>query len=127
MKQALKIYLDTHPLVNAILIGTRKTDPYGDKMTSMQPTDGDWPFVMRIHPILEWSFKDIWNALLYLKIPYCILYDEGYLQYMTFSFTSLGSTSTTNPNPYLVNPSQPCGYDPAYYLADEGQERAGRT
>ena len=23
------------------------------------PTDGDWPKVMRVHPILDWSYKQV--------------------------------------------------------------------
>ena len=31
-----------------------------------------------VHPIIEWSSKDVWNYIRRYKLPYCSLYDEGY-------------------------------------------------
>ncbi|KAI8895589.1 hypothetical protein BC833DRAFT_600787 [Globomyces pollinis-pini] len=119
MKDGLKVYLNSNPKVKAIIIGTRKGDPFSEKMITQQPTDGDWPYVIRIHPILDWTYKDVWMAIRELNIPYCTLYDIGY--------TSLGSISNTLPNPLLINPNTPSGYDPAYLLNDESAERNGRV
>ena len=41
---------DSH--IKAILLGTRYTDPFSDKLTIFCPTDTDWPEYMRVHPIL---------------------------------------------------------------------------
>jgi hypothetical protein len=46
-------------------------------------------------------------------------------------YTSLGSTNNTHPNPYLLRPrtndeNEEPTYFPAYMLADESKERAGR-
>jgi hypothetical protein len=45
-------------------------------------------------------------------------------------YTSLGSTNNTHPNPYLLRPrtndDEEPTYFPAYMLADESKERAGR-
>lgn len=81
------------------------------------PTDPSWPQVLRVHPVLDWTYRDIWQFLLDLNVPYCTLYDEG--------FTSLGSTTNTAPNPLLKSPEGE-GYLPAWRLEDETQERAGR-
>ncbi|CAG8792874.1 23157_t:CDS:2 [Gigaspora margarita] len=118
IKQALAKYSKLRPNVKAILVGTRRNDPHGGRLSEFMPTDLDWPPFMRVHPILDWHYATIWEFLRTLKVPYCILYDKGY--------TSLGGTDNTHPNPDLLNPSQPCGYDPAWKLVDESRERCSR-
>ncbi|OCF33141.1 FMN adenylyltransferase [Kwoniella heveanensis BCC8398] len=103
--------------VKGVLVGTRKGDP-NDNVEVLAPTDPSWPQFLRVHPILHWTYADVWNFLLELHVPYCSLYDEGY--------TSLGSTTNTSPNPLLRNPSSSTGWDPAFKLQDASQERAGR-
>ncbi|CAI2180056.1 16928_t:CDS:2 [Funneliformis geosporum] len=118
MKSALSKYLEQRPNVQAILVGTRRIDPHGENLIEFVPTDPGWPPFMRIHPIIDWHYTQIWEFLRILNIQYCVLYDLGY--------TSLGSIDNTYPNPDLRNPSQPSGYDPAWKLADESRERCGR-
>ncbi|KAJ3797056.1 adenine nucleotide alpha hydrolases-like protein [Lentinula aff. detonsa] len=98
MRQALEMYKVQFPHINGILIGTRRTDPHGDRISSRCPTDEGWPRFDRINPIIKWTYANVWTFLRQLNIPYCKLYDEGY--------TSLGSTYNTFPNPaLLVTPS----------------------
>ncbi|KAJ3929429.1 MAG: adenine nucleotide alpha hydrolases-like protein [Lentinula lateritia] len=94
MRQALEMYKAQLPHINGILIGTRRTDPHGDRISFRCPTDEGWPRFDRINPIINWSYADVWTFLRQLNIPYCKLYDEGY--------TSLGSTYNTFPNPALL-------------------------
>lgn len=109
--------------IKAIFVGTRRDDPHGPQLAPRSWTDKDWPKVERIHPILDWTYDDVWQFLrcphlgsgeeglgLGLTpedlgrewgtagggkegVPYCLLYDQGY--------TSLGSTFNTLPNPEL--------------------------
>eukprot|EP00123_Amoebidium_parasiticum_P006673 comp17571_c1_seq2/m.17186 comp17571_c1_seq2/g.17186 ORF comp17571_c1_seq2/g.17186 comp17571_c1_seq2/m.17186 type:complete len:100 (-) comp17571_c1_seq2:104-403(-) len=88
-------------------------------MVEFIPCDKGWPRVMRVHPILHWSYSQIWEFLRRLNVPYCSLYDRGY--------TSIGNVHNTIPNPALRNDQAPSGYDPAWKLADERLERAGRV
>lgn len=131
--------------LKAILVGIRRTDPYGSELLHFQKTDHGWPDFMRVHPVIDWHYADIWNFLRILGIPYCVLYDLGY--------TSLGGTTNTVPNPDLKlentndeknnniikeygngnehknnekNINQQLYFRPAYELQDELQERKGR-
>lgn len=107
--------------IKAIMVGTRRTDPHGATLTPFVPTDPTWPDFMRVHPILDWSYKDVWDFLRHpdltlgavqpavkkngagavaeaaqarrTALEWCELYDYGY--------TSLGSTYNTFPNPLL--------------------------
>ena len=54
MKEGLGAFLKEKPAIESIFIGTRRTDPHGDKLKPLDPTDSGWPSVMRVHPILEW-------------------------------------------------------------------------
>ncbi|KAI0705533.1 hypothetical protein C8Q76DRAFT_171491 [Earliella scabrosa] len=93
MRLALELYKSRFPHVEAILIGTRRSDPHGAKLGFRNPTDEGWPRFVRVNPIINWSYADVWAYLKRFEVPYCSLYDEGY--------TSLGSTYNTFPNPAL--------------------------
>lgn len=114
-------YLAAHPHVRAIFVGTRRTDPHGEKLTHFDRTDGGWPDFMRVHPVIDWHYVEIWGFIRHLGIEYCPLYDEGY--------TSLGGTDDTYPNPKLRADGDGDGnaYRPAYELIDDDEERLGRN
>ncbi|EDO43465.1 predicted protein [Nematostella vectensis] len=117
IKPALEELKKSHPNIKAILMGTRRHDPFTEKLHTFSWTDQGWPEYLRINPILDWNHQDVWSILLHCKVPYCTLYDNGY--------TSLGSSHNTRPNPVLrVNSNE---YKPAYLLEDDQLERAGRT
>lgn len=63
MKSALTKYLDmTKNGIKCILIGIRRTDPYGDQLKYYERTDHGWPDFMRVHPVLEWHYVEIWDV-----------------------------------------------------------------
>ena len=119
IKSALKTLKETQPVIKAILLGTRRHDPFSDALRTFSPTDPDWSHYMRVNPILDWHHADVWSMIRECSIPYCCLYDEGY--------TSLGSTHNTTPNPALKYDDGSNKYKPAYMLEDGHLERAGRN
>ncbi|KAK1625752.1 phosphoadenosine phosphosulfate reductase [Colletotrichum phormii] len=119
MKDGLEAYLADRPNVKAIFVGTRRTDPHGEKLTDFDPTDSGWPAFMRVHPVIDWHYAEIWAFIRHLEISYCPLYDQGY--------TSLGGTQDTHPNPQLKTEGQNgAGFRPAYELTEDDEERLGR-
>ncbi|ETS82921.1 hypothetical protein PFICI_04797 [Pestalotiopsis fici W106-1] len=121
MKQALADYLQEMFEVKAVFVGTRRTDPHGADLIHFQETDGDWPRFMRIHPVIDWHYREVWGFIRALDIPYCPLYDKGY--------TSLGGTDDTHPNPVLKsgNEEKSDHFRPAYELIEDHEERLGRN
>lgn len=120
IKDSLTDVLAKKPNMKAVLMGTRRSDPFSEHLRPFQMTDQNWPQIMRASPILDWHYSQIWDYLLHLKIAYCSLYDKGY--------TSLGDTMNTIPNPFLVinEGDSEKRYLPAYKLLDALQERSGR-
>ncbi|KAL1889249.1 3'-phosphoadenosine 5'-phosphosulfate sulfotransferase [Sporothrix stenoceras] len=132
MRAALDAYLADRPTVRAIFMGTRRTDPHGEFLTHFTPTDPGWPQFMRIHPVIDWHYAEIWAFIRHFDIPFCQLYNRG--------FTSLGGTTDTRPNPVLAKKakganadadndsgsSTPTSFRPAYELMDDDEERLGR-
>lgn len=62
MKDALARYLTENPRVRAIFVGIRRTDPFGSKLQFFQNTDHGWPDFIRIHPVINWGLKQIWEV-----------------------------------------------------------------
>ena len=102
--------------VGAVVLGTRRGDPNAPGQAAFCPSSQGWPPFMRVNPVLDWAYGDVWRFLDAVRAPYCALYDRG--------FTSLGSVPSTRPNSALRRPDG--GYAPARELADGRAERAGR-
>ncbi|XP_038701621.1 uncharacterized protein LOC119998373 isoform X1 [Tripterygium wilfordii] len=120
-KSGLEDLLKAKP-IRAIFLGVRIGDPTAVGQEQFSPSSPGWPPFMRVNPILDWSYRDIWSFILTCKVTYCGLYDQGY--------TSIGSIYDTVPNKLLcISHSSSCGgkYKPAYLLSNGRLERAGRT
>ncbi|KAL6626482.1 hypothetical protein ACP70R_030208 [Stipagrostis hirtigluma subsp. patula] len=117
-KSGLEGLLKEKP-TKAIFIGTRIGDPNAVGQEQFSPSSPGWPPFMRVNPILDWSYRDVWSFLLTCKVKYCSLYDQGY--------TSIGSIHDTVPNALLSDSSTGKSFRPAYMLSDGRLERAGRT
>lgn len=56
MKEGLATYLADRPNIRAIFVGTRRTDPHGEKLKHFDPTDSGWPDFVRVHPVIDWHY-----------------------------------------------------------------------
>ena len=118
MKDCLWVLKETHPKISNILIGTRRSDgDYFKNMKAFETTDGDWPKFMRVSPILDWTFSEVWYFIRLLRLPYCSLYDQGY--------TSIDHSQNTVKNKELLCPDQ-VNYLPAFRLQNSNAERLSR-
>ncbi|GKV48398.1 hypothetical protein SLEP1_g55222 [Rubroshorea leprosula] len=120
-KSGLEALLKAKP-IRAIFLGVRIGDPTAVGQEQFSPSSPGWPPFMRVNPILDWSYRDVWAFLLTSKVQYCSLYNQGY--------TSIGSIHDTIPNA-LLSISNSSGskenFKPAYLLSDGRLERAGRA
>ena len=81
--------------MKSVIMGSKKTDPYCSHLTNLTPSNINkgYPPFLRINPIIDWSYEQVWNFILDFNVPYCKLYDEG--------FSSLGNIDNTCLNPHL--------------------------
>lgn len=70
------------------------------------PSSKGWPPFIRVNPVLNWAYCDIWAHLRAIGAKFCHLYLEGY--------TSLGSVKDTAPNSSLRRADG--SYAPAFML-----------
>lgn len=93
-------------------MGNRRTDPWSRDLEPICKSSPGWPDFVRVFPILDYDYHQVWKFLRDYEQPYCVLYDEGY--------TSLGEMDNTQKNPFLQ--IEKCDgsiqYEPAYKLKD---------
>ena len=73
--------------IQALITGIRK-DEQEARSKETYFSERKTPKHTRVHPILDFSEEDVWNAIHKFKIPFSKLYSEGY--------RSLGAKSSTN-------------------------------
>ncbi|CAH9085675.1 unnamed protein product [Cuscuta epithymum] len=76
-KSGLESLLKANP-IKAIFLGVRIGDPTAVGQEQFSPSSPGWPSFMRVNPILDWSYRDVWAFLLTCKVQYCSLYDQGF-------------------------------------------------
>ena len=81
---------------DAVLVGIR-WDEHGVRGKESYFSWRDNPPHMRVHPILNWSEKEIWGYLKKNKIPYNPLYDR--VEHGNLIFRSIGCWPCTKPIP----------------------------
>lgn len=96
---------------------TTSGDPNAEGQEAYCPSSEGWPPFMRVNPVLDWTYHDVWCFLRSARASYCSLYDDGY--------TSLGGVHNTLPNSALKRGDGT--FAPAHALADGRLERAGRA
>jgi 3'-phosphoadenosine 5'-phosphosulfate sulfotransferase (PAPS reductase)/FAD synthetase len=127
MKSVLS-HLKVNFHIDACIEGHRATDasqfkshetPENEIDLKPIPTDEGWPSVDRILPILNWSYKDVWQYIADQQVPFVPPL------YKKCGYTSLGSKQSTYPN-YLLWDNKALCYKHAQELPIESAERVGR-
>lgn len=122
LKDSLFKLKSDRPHIEAIYVGTRNDDlKPGSLIDTFMLTDHDWPQFMRVNPILDWTYLQVWTFIKDLEIPYCDLYNQGY--------SSLGTKSDTKKNSSLLryNDHGEPYYLPAWSLVRPQEERLSRS
>lgn len=128
LKSALRDVKRLEPF-ETVFMGVRRSDlpqAVREKLRLVQRTDVEkgWADFMRVHPLLDWTYSDVWRFLMDQAVPYCPLYDYGY--------TSIDSPNNTTPNQTLMIDVQGCegerhtAFLPAYLLEQDSLERSNR-
>ena len=75
--QGITEYMDQPHMGNlAFVLGTRKGDPNCGDQQYFSPSSSWMPPFMRVNPILEWTYGDVWKFLRLYNLKYCVLYDQ---------------------------------------------------
>ncbi|CCW62440.1 unnamed protein product [Phytomonas sp. EM1] len=102
--------------IKASFMGTRRDDLSQPPSFPWEPNTVEWPTMLRVYPILHWSYRNVWNYILSANVPFCVLYSYGY--------TSLGDCRSTYKNSKLLISGGE--YAPAWMLQTSEHEREGR-
>jgi FAD synthetase len=91
----LQDFMRENKSLKAVLMGTRKNDPHTglikfkswlENMEIISTSDKNYPPILRINPILYWSYEQVWTFIKKFEIPYCSLYNLGFVQSLLMNF-----------------------------------------
>ena len=116
VKDGLWALTRAHPQLRAFFTGRRRSDPHAAAESHFTAASPGWPALVRVAPVINWSYTQIWAYIQSRSVPVCSLYQRGY--------TSLGPRNKTVPNPALRLPDG--SYRHAKELQDEELERNSR-
>lgn len=79
MREGFLDYLAERPQVRAIFVGTRRTDPFAKDLKHFDPTDRGWPEFVRVHPVIDWHYANVWTVRLIFQkaISHRAMADQG--------------------------------------------------
>ena len=88
----------------------------------MTPSSAGWPAFLRVNPLLDWAYGDVWRflrgaAAVDDTVGWCELYERGY--------TSVGSRSGSGVTAALWDADREV-WKGAWELEEEADERGGR-
>ncbi len=63
--------------ITSILMGQRRGDPDGGDLQLVSMSSVGWPPFLRVNPIIDWSYAQVWSFLRDYSLPYCSMYDHG--------------------------------------------------
>lgn len=98
--------------INTMIIGIKSTDEGAKSLTQTMQTQ-DVVQLNRVHPLLSWTYKDIWDYIHSNNVTVCDLYKSGH--------TKLQTQSTTTRNP-LLSDKKSNSFKEAMHLTDVSKE-----
>ena len=112
----------SQPRITAILLGQRRADPHSHSLSLVTPSSEGWPAFLRINPLLDWAYSDVWRLLREGQqadstVQWCVLYERGY--------TSVGAKSKSSVTRALWD-AEKGTWKGAWELAEDADERGGR-
>ena len=95
MTTALSAVTDAFSMVD-VLLGTRCEDPAAQYQQNglVDATSKGWPSLIRVSPIFNWSYPQVWQYIFDGDVPFCPVYAHGY--------SSIGGKDTCGQNPHLL-------------------------
>ena len=94
--------------------GRRDGDPGANYQDSFSPTDGDWPRIMRVNPILKWRYQVKTSSPMEIQVYFSSLLQDfaRLLLVITFCGSSGRLEVPTRPEHPLPQPIRPGLHQP---------------
>lgn len=87
IRQALSEVQERKPELRAVLMGTRRSDPYSHTLTPMCRTDPGWPDYMRVNPLLVRLTHP--HLSHFFHVVFCVIFGATKLLFYSLSHTKI--------------------------------------